>query len=104
MIFPEEKRQLIKFLDKYSEELHWPGWVISVIRQLVEASDAAEKRIGELTDRQVETINRIDELITGYKLKLQETGWRLNSDGEWVRPLAGDALQESLDEQIECWM
>jgi hypothetical protein len=103
-IFPEEKRQLIKFLDQHSAQLHWPDWVIAVIRQLVAESDAAEKRIGELTDRQIERIRRIDRLITTYKLKLQETGWKLNADGEWVKPLAGDELQETLDKQIECWM
>lgn len=103
MIFPEEKKQLVKFLDKNARMLHWPDWVTTVIRQLIEESDAADKRIGELTDRQVERVNRIDKMITSYKLKLQETGWALNADGEWVRPLPCDALPEILEE-IECWM
>jgi len=118
MIFPQEKRDLIKYLDKNVRQLHWPDWVTAVIRQLVEESDSAEKRIAaaekcieilqdritELSGSQAKKIERINEMIVAMRFKLRETGWALNTDGEWVKLLPCDPVSEMPEETLECWM
>lgn len=97
MIFPQEKKDLIKYLDKNARQLHWPDWITTVIRQLVTESDATEKCIAEMA-------NRYNDQIAAHQVKLDECGWTLNMDGEWVKPLPGDPPPESPEETLECWM
>lgn len=104
MIFPQEKRDLIKYLDKNARMLRWPDWVTTIIRQLVAEHDAAEKRIADLIDAQVELVDRTTDLVQTYQGRLLETGWALNADAEWMRPLPCDPPPEWPEEMLECWM
>jgi len=87
MIFPQEKKELLKFIDQHSVELRIPGWMVTLIHQLVEEHDAHEQDIAEMA-------NRRNERIAIYTDKLREIGWTLNADGEWVKLLPCDLQPE----------
>lgn len=104
MIFPAEKRALIKFLDQHGAALGLPGWAVEIIRQLVAEHDELERKSDELIEKLVQVANRFHSQAALCARGLECPNWHLNPDGERACELINQEPQEPFENTMECWM